>query len=214
MTMAKKPKQDPKDKKAPSRVTSAPSKNKKGPTEPKSEKIGSQEEPFDLYGADLVRSNGDEKAEAYKAEMRAWVRGKDPYPQIRHPKKRAALWALSKTMGIVTSACRLANFGRDTHRVWVRDDSDYADAYAHIQEGMLDLAETKLMERIKGVKVVKGSEVYDVPPDTTAIMFVLNNRGGTRGYGNRVEVKHTGGGGVIRPKFIEELEKKNAGKDE
>lgn len=211
MTMAKKPKQESKSKKSPPRGTSTPSKHKNGPTNPKQEQIGSQEEPFDLYGADLVRSNGDEKAEAYKAEMRAWVKGKDPFPRITHPKKRAALWALAKTMGIITGAARLANFSREAHHHWVRNDADYAEAYEQVQEGMLDLAEAKLMERVKGVKVVKGSEVYDVPPDTTAIMFVLNNRGGTRGYGNRVEVKHTGEGGIIRPKF---LDKAKEGKDE
>lgn len=141
--------------------------------------------------------------EAALADFRKFMAG-PLYPHIQHPKKRAALWALMRTMGFVSKASRMVKFDRSTYYEWRNTDPAFRAACADIREDIMDLAEDGLIKRIEGVKAVghKG-EVYELPPDTTAAIAVLNNIGASRGYGNKVEVKHTGKGGVILPKCFQ-----------
>jgi hypothetical protein len=160
----------------------------------------------DLIDPSLAAPTNENIERATKAinDLRNFLKG-PRFPQITQNKKRAALWALAQTGGMVLPASRMVRFDRGTHTNWLDSDSHYKAAFEAILEDMLDVAEGKLMERVRGVKVftIKGENVFDVPPDTTAIMYLLNNRGGKRGYGNRVEVKHTGGK-VLDPELPEE----------
>lgn len=143
---------------------------------------------------------------------------KDLLDRIVHPKKRALLQALRKSLGNVSQALRAmeAEFGpdvtphRNTHLHWMLNDADYRAVVQEIEERDLDFAESMLRQRMRGVTVQKetknGPAVFEVPPDVTAIMFYLNNRGAKRGYGNRVEVKHSGKigtGNVLKPKSLD-----------
>jgi hypothetical protein len=133
--------------------------------------------------------------------------------RIGHPKKRAMLQALAKTLGNVKQACLMMEkngtpLERQTHYNWLKADPNYKKAVDDIAEQALDFVEGKLAELINGVGRVyvtsKGEEVmYTDPPNVTAVMFYLNNRGGRREYGNRIEVKHTGGK-VLDPELPEE----------
>ncbi len=142
---------------------------------------------------------------------------KDPLSKIQHPKKRALILALRKNLGNVSAALRAleAQVGdeaphRSTHKWWMETDPLYRSAVQDIEELDLDFAESMLRQRMRGVTVQKetknGPAVFELPPDVTAIMFYLNNRGAKRGYGNRVEVKHSGKigtGNVLKPKSLD-----------
>lgn len=144
---------------------------------------------------------------------------KDLLEKIVHPKKRALLQALRKSLGNVSQALRAmeAEFGpdvtphRNTHLHWMSNDADYRAVVKEIEDRDLDFVESMLRQRIKGVMVEKqtkqGPVVFEVPPDVTAIMFYLNNKGGKRGYGNKIEVKHTGKGvNVLKPKSLDKTD--------
>jgi len=130
---------------------------------------------------------------------------------IRHPKKRAMVEALGKTLGNVTQACKLieqqgAGIDRQTHYNWLKADKNYAAAVEAIADNGLDFVEGKLVELINGVgrkyTTAKGDEVfYTEPPSAVAVMFYLNNKGGKRGYGNRVEIQHNTKGKVLDPEM-------------
>lgn len=138
---------------------------------------------------------------------------KDPLSKIQHPKKRAMILALRKNLGNVSAALRALQQQvgdeaphRSTHKWWMQTDELYRLAVQDIEEMDLDFVESMLRQRIKGVMVQKetkqGPVIFEIPPDVTAIMFHLNNRGASRGYGNKIEVKHTKGN-VIKPKSVE-----------
>jgi hypothetical protein len=107
--------------------------------------------------------------------------------------KKKVLEKLFETKGIVTHACANANIARSTFYDWVATDSEFKLAVEEINETAIDFVESKLMEKINGVKVQtfnqKGKPVvYDVPPSDTALIFFLKTRGKKRGYIERVEL--------------------------
>lgn len=108
--------------------------------------------------------------------------------------KKAMLTALTKCLGNVTEACEKTKTGRSTHYDWLNEDPEYKQAVADIKEAKLDIAESKLQERIEGVSVEgdKG-KVYKIPPDVTALMYYLNCQGRERGYSYKQQVEHSGG---------------------
>lgn len=79
------------------------------------------------------------------------------------------LAALEKTLGVVTTAAKMAGIDRTTHYLWTRTDEEYKEAAESIQEVLLDFAETKLHE------LIKNSE-------PSAIYFLLKTKGKKRGF--------------------------------
>lgn len=69
------------------------------------------------------------------------------FPKILHPKKRAFLAAFSRS-GSRTRAAKRARVDRKTHYNWLKEDPDYAQAFAQaeyeaadaIEDSMADLA--------------------------------------------------------------------------
>lgn len=111
--------------------------------------------------------------------------------------KKIFLQALEKNLGIVTSAAKQTGISREIHYVWMRDDEKYKAAVDAIHEVTIDFVESKLHQKIKGVKI--GTEdkngnvnVYEQPPDTTAIIFYLKTQGKRRGYIEKQEIEHSG----------------------
>lgn len=88
--------------------------------------------------------------------------------------KRLMLEALSKSLGIVSTAAKKAGINRETHRLWCQSDLEYAQRVAEIREEKVDFMESMLHKRC-----AEG--------DTTAIIFGLKTQGKDRGY---VEKQH------------------------
>tara|TARA_Y100001938_G_C8062852_1_gene418392 strand:- start:1331 stop:1741 length:411 start_codon:yes stop_codon:yes gene_type:complete len=97
--------------------------------------------------------------------------------QIRHPKKRALLEALIKSMGIVTPACMKTGIHRSTHYRWLKEDEEYKAQVEDINNIALDASETSLFTQIAKY-------------NTTATIFHLKTKGKHRGYVERIE--HSG----------------------
>lgn len=92
--------------------------------------------------------------------------------------KRAMVEALEKSLGVVTTACKIANVGRSTHYLWMNDDEEYKKAVIDVEDIAIDFAESKLHKQIE-----KG--------DTTATIFYLKTKGKKRGYVERTEHEMT-----------------------
>jgi hypothetical protein len=93
--------------------------------------------------------------------------------------KKAMLEALEKTLGIVSSAAKIAGIARTYHYEWIQKDEEYAKAVDEISNITLDFVESQLHKKIKD-----GSD--------TAIIFFLKTKGKKRGYIERQEVEMNG----------------------
>ena len=91
-------------------------------------------------------------------------------------KKRAMLEALEKSLGVVTTAARVADVSRETHYRWLKEDAEYKEAVRLIGEQAIDFAESYLHALIK-----------DKNP--AAVIFFLKTKGKARGYVERQEIQ-------------------------
>lgn len=89
--------------------------------------------------------------------------------------KMRMLEALEASLGIVTTACKLAGINRKTHYEWLQKDERYKDAVKSLEEVTLDFAESQLHSQIK-----QGS--------VAATIFYLKTKGRGRGYIERQEL--------------------------
>ena len=78
--------------------------------------------------------------------------------------KKAMIEALEKTLGIVTTAAKIAGIDRSTHYEWLKNDPEYKAAVESLDDVVLDFAESQLHKRIKD-------------GDTTATIFYLKTKG-------------------------------------
>jgi hypothetical protein len=88
--------------------------------------------------------------------------------------KKNLLAALEKSLGVVTSACKMANLSRAQHYVWMKEDPEYKQAVDELADVAIDFAESKLHKLIEG-------------GDTASTIFYLKTKGKKRGYIERVE---------------------------
>jgi hypothetical protein len=93
--------------------------------------------------------------------------------------KLAMLEALEKTLGVVTSACKLVNITRETHYRWLKEDEAYKLAVKSIDDVAIDFAESQLHKQIG-----KGK--------TQATIFYLKTKGKKRGYVEKQELDISG----------------------
>jgi hypothetical protein len=91
----------------------------------------------------------------------------DPYGTIEN--KQKMIEALEKSLGIVTSASRLAGIRRETHYHWLRSDKEYKARVKEIENVALDFAETQLHKQI-----AKGNPLSTI--------FYLKCKAKKRGY--------------------------------
>jgi hypothetical protein len=87
--------------------------------------------------------------------------------------KKRMLEALEVSCGVVSAAAKVANVSRYNHYKWLQEDEEYRERVQEVQEIALDVAEESLIKRLR-----EG--------DTTAIMYYLNNKGASRGYGKKL----------------------------
>lgn len=83
--------------------------------------------------------------------------------------KKAMIEALEKSLGIVTTACKLAGIDRSTHYDWLKKDEDYKQGVEDISDIVLDFAESQLHRQIK-------------ENNTASTIFYLKTKGKRRGY--------------------------------
>ena len=92
--------------------------------------------------------------------------------------KRLMLQTLEKTLGIVTSACKIVGISRETHYKYLREDIQYNNAVKDLDEIAKDFVETQLHKQIGEGNV-------------TSIIFYLKSKAKDRGYIERVENVNT-----------------------
>lgn len=98
--------------------------------------------------------------------------------------KRALIEALEKSLGIVTTACKIVGCSRQTFYSYYEQDEQFARAVRDIDEIVLDFAESQLHKQIK-------------EDNTTATIFYLKTKGKKRGYIERIENEHIGAQKII-----------------
>ena len=106
--------------------------------------------------------------------------------------KKAIIEALEKSLGVVTTACKLVGVGRTTFYQWLKDDEVFAQQVKDIDNIALDFVESKLFENIRDGK-------------TSETIFYLKTKGKSRGYVERQEI--TGADGMPTNFQIEIIDK-------
>lgn len=81
--------------------------------------------------------------------------------------------------GNISDACKAAGISRRTYYDWMQDDTEFKNNVEEIQEGLLDFAESKLLDNIEA-----GKE--------QSIFFYLKTRGKSRGFVERQEIQTDG----------------------
>jgi hypothetical protein len=97
------------------------------------------------------------------------------------------LKALEQSLGVVTTAAKIAGIDRTTHYEWLKTDEDYRQKVIDLENVTLDFAESQLHKQVK-----EGN--------TTATIFLLKTKGKKRGYIERQEIQMDG---EIESKVIE-----------
>ena len=83
--------------------------------------------------------------------------------------KKAMIKALEQSLGIVTTAAKIAGIDRSTHYDWLKNDEEYKRDVEGLADMVLDFAESQLHKQIKD-----GSGA--------ATIFYLKTKGKKRGY--------------------------------
>ena len=112
---------------------------------------------------------------------------------IEHTKK-ALVEALEKSLGVVTTACKIVGISRTTFYQYLKDDPAFAKEVQDIENIAIDFVESQLFKQIK-----EGN--------TTATIFYLKTKAKKRGYVERQEV--TGAEGEKIEFKIEVVQGKN-----
>ena len=89
--------------------------------------------------------------------------------------KKALLEALEKTLGIVTTACKIVGVQRGTFYRYYNEDKNFAKAVKDVDNIVLDFAESQLHQQIKD-------------SNTASTIFYLKTKGKNRGYVERQEI--------------------------
>ena len=103
--------------------------------------------------------------------------------KTEHSKKKV-VDALEKSLGVVTTACKIAEVSRTQFYQWLKDDEDFAKKVQEIENVTLDFVESQLHKQIK-------------ENSTAATIFFLKTKGKKRGYVERQEIEHSGNPIVI-----------------
>ena len=93
-------------------------------------------------------------------------------------KKAVFLKALENNLGHISNACEAANIHRQTYYSWIEKDQKFKDQCDDVNEGLVDLAESKLFENINN-------------NDNACIIFFLKTKGKKRGYDERQTIEIT-----------------------
>ena len=98
--------------------------------------------------------------------------------KTEHIKKKAIIEALIKSLGVVSTACKIVGIGRTTFYDWLKDDKDFKKEVEDIQNVALDFAESELFKQIQN-------------GNTSATIFYLKTKGKKRGYYEKQQLDMT-----------------------
>lgn len=93
--------------------------------------------------------------------------------------KKLMLDALEKSLGVVTSACKIAGINRGLFYEWYNADPVFRKNVDDVKEIVLDFAESQLHKQVSDGNV-------------TATIFYLKTKGRGRGYVEKQEIEHSG----------------------
>ena len=91
-----------------------------------------------------------------------------------HLKKEHLLVALTKSLGIVSNACEIANISRTTYYKYYNSDDQFKEQVKSIGDEAIDFVESQLFELIKNGNIA-------------ATIFFLKTKGKKRGYSEKQE---------------------------
>ena len=103
---------------------------------------------------------------------------KNTHNTQKKSKKELFLKALEVNLGHISKACVAANIHRRTYYLWIDKDEKFKEACNDVNEGLVDLAESKLFENIN-------------KNDNACIIFFLKTKGRKRGYDERHQIEIT-----------------------
>lgn len=98
--------------------------------------------------------------------------------KIQHTKK-SLIEALEKTLGVVTTACKLVGVDRSTYYKYYNEDPEFRAAADDMENVALDFSESQLHQQIKN-----GS--------TAATIFHLKTKGRKRGWQENMDLTTDG----------------------
>jgi len=90
-------------------------------------------------------------------------------------KKKAMIEALTKSLGIVSTACSSVGINRSTHYDWLKSDPDYHEQCNAVSEQAHDFVESQLFNQIQD-------------GNTTATIFYMKCKMRSRGYVEKQDV--------------------------
>ena len=97
----------------------------------------------------------------------------------RRLKQNLLLYALSQTMFNVTRSLNMLCIPKKTFDNWCKNDPEFADLISEIHWHKKNFIENALLTRVAA-------------GDTTAIIFAAKSQCADRGYGDKIQVEHTG----------------------
>ena len=97
--------------------------------------------------------------------------------------KKALLEALEKTLGIVTTACKIVGVQRGTFYRYYNEDKDFAKAVKDVENITFDFVESQLHKQIKD-------------NNTASTIFYAKTKMKNRGYVERQEITGADSGEV------------------
>lgn len=116
-----------------------------------------------------------------------------------NPHKNAFLNAFV-ACGTITKACKHARVSRPTHYKWLKDDPDYADAFAHAEEMAADTLEQEAWRRATGYTepiFFRGEPVGEVKKYSDVLLMFLLRGARPDKYKDRAGAEISGKNGPI-----------------
>ena len=120
-----------------------------------------------------VKKTTKKKTQVKKKPIKRGLAGRSS-----HSIKKDLLQALESTMGVVTTACKIAKVDRRSYYRYLQNDKKFAEDVADIQNIALDFGESKLYKAI-------GQD------NLTAIIFYLKTKGRERGFSENIMVSQS-----------------------
>lgn len=107
--------------------------------------------------------------------------------------KKKLIESMEKSLGVVTTACKLAGLGRTTFYEYYNTDDNFKNSCDDIENIALDFAESQLHKQIKG-------------GNPTSTIFFLKTKGKSRGYFEK-QVNENINSGMLEIKVSDKLNK-------
>lgn len=105
--------------------------------------------------------------------------------------KKRIVEAMEKSLGVITTACKLAGVSRDTYYRYYEEDSEFKKQCDDIENIVIDFAESQLHKQIK-----EGNP--------TSTIFFLKTKGKKRGYFEK-QVNENINSGMLQIKVSDKL---------